>query len=48
MGVSYQHIDDYLLGKPIPKEAEERILHLHRISEHKRKDIPTPSEYVRD
>ena len=48
MGVSYQHIDDYLLGKPIPKEAEERILYLHRISEHKRKDIPTPSEYVRD
>ena len=48
MGVSYKDIDDYLLGKPIKEEAKQRILYLHKISEHKREAIPAPSEYVRD
>jgi NAD+ synthase len=48
MRVTYREIDDYLLGKEVSKEAKERIEYLHRISEHKRKDIPTPREYVRD
>ena len=48
MGVSYKDIDDYLLGKPVKEEAKQRILHLHKISEHKRNPIPAPSEYVRD
>ena len=42
MGVSYVDLDNFLLGKEISKEAKERIEHLHRISEHKRVDIPTP------
>lgn len=47
MGISYNDLDDYLLGKDISKEAKERIERLHKISEHKRSEIPTPEEYVR-
>ena len=48
MGITYKDLDDFLLGKEIDPKAKERIEYLHRISEHKRKDIPTPREYVRD
>ena len=47
MGVSYKDLDDYLLGKKIDAKVVERIEYLHRISEHKRVDIPTPEEYER-
>ena len=40
--------DAYVLGKKVNKEAEERIEYLHRISEHKRKEIPTPIAFERD
>ena len=36
LGVSYQHIDDYLEGKEVPKEAKERIEQLYLNSQHKR------------
>lgn len=36
LGVSYEHIDDYLEGKEVPKEAEERIEQLYLNSQHKR------------
>lgn len=36
LGVTYQHIDDYLEGKPVPSAAAERIEHLWRIGQHKR------------
>lgn len=42
MGVTYVELDSYLLGKEVSEEAKERIEHLHRISEHKRVEIPTP------
>ena len=48
MGVSYQDLDDFLLGKEINAKAKERIEYLHRISEHKRQPIPCPKEYERD
>ena len=48
MGVTYKDLDDFLLGKPVNKEVEERINHLHRVSEHKRCDIPTPKPYERE
>lgn len=48
MGVTYAHLDAYLLGKEIPEEAKAKIERLHRISEHKRVPIPTPEEFVRD
>ena len=47
MGVSYKDLDDFLLGKEINPKAKERIEHLHKISEHKRVDIPTPKEFKR-
>ena len=47
MGISYKDLDDFLLGKKVEKSVEERILHLHKISEHKRVDIPTPKEFKR-
>ena len=48
MGVTYQELDDYLLGKVIDQKKKERIEYLHRISEHKRVDIPTPKGFERD
>ena len=47
MGISYKDLDDFLLGKEIDPKSKERIEHLHKISEHKRKDIPTPKEFKR-
>ena len=48
LGLTYQEIDDYLLGKSIAKESEERLLRLHQISEHKRAPIACPSDYNRN
>lgn len=36
LGVSYEHIDDYLEGKKVPKQAQERIEQLYLNSRHKR------------
>jgi len=47
MGVSYKDLDDFLVGKEINPKAKERIEYLHKISEHKRVDIPTPKEFKR-
>ena len=47
MGVKYEDLDNYLLGGKVEKNVEEQIEYLHRISEHKRKDIPTPKEFKR-
>ena len=47
MGVKYEDLDNYLLGKKVEKSVEERIEHLHKISEHKRIEIPTPKEFKR-
>ena len=47
MGVKYEDLDNYLLGGKVEKSVEERIEHLHKISEHKRVQIPTPKEYKR-
>ena len=47
MGVTYEDLDNFLLGKEVNPIAKERIEYLHKISEHKRKDIPTPIEFKR-
>ena len=47
MGIKYADLDAYLLGKKVPKEVQERIEHLHKVSEHKRVEIPTPKEFKR-
>ena len=48
MGVSYKDLDDYLIGKPVSDKAKDRIEYLHRISEHKRAELPTPKPFERD
>ena len=48
MGITYKDLDDYLLGKEIPVEVRERIEYLHRISEHKRREAPSPVKFERD
>lgn len=47
MGVTYKDLDAYLLGEKIDSKVEERIEHLHKVSEHKRAEIPTPKKFVR-
>ena len=47
MGIKYEDLDNFLLGKKVDKSVEERINHLHKISEHKRIPIPTPKEFKR-
>ena len=48
MGITYQDLDDFLLGKEINEKSKQRIEYLHRISEHKRVEIPTPEAFERD
>ena len=48
MGVKYVDLDAYVLGKEINEEAQKRIAYLHKISEHKRKEIPMPIAFKRD
>ena len=47
MGIKYDDLDNFLLGKEIDPKAKERIEYLHRISEHKRNPIPKPEEFKR-
>ncbi|MBC9955334.1 ammonia-dependent NAD(+) synthetase [Leucobacter sp. cx-42] len=44
LGVSYAHIDDYLEGREVPDAAAERIEHLYRVSEHKRRMPVAPTD----
>ena len=48
MGITYQELDDFLLGKEINEKSKARIEHLHKISEHKRNPIPRPIKSERD
>lgn len=48
MGVTYEDLDNYLLGKEVPAKSKERIEYLHKISEHKRNPIPEPIPFKRD
>lgn len=47
MGIKYEDLDRFLLGGKVEKSVEQRIEHLHKISEHKRAPIPMPKEYKR-
>ena len=48
LGVSYKELDDFVLGKKVSAAARKRIQHLHKVSAHKRKKIPTPHKFERD
>lgn len=41
LGVTYDQIDDFLEGKDIEKWAEEKLIHIYKVTEHKRQPIPT-------
>ena len=47
LGVTYEHLDNFLLGQDIPLASKERIAYLHRVSKHKRVPIPQPKPYIR-
>lgn len=42
MGTTYDIIDDFLEGKPVPEKDREIIERLHRVSAHKRSLVPKP------
>lgn len=44
LGITYAHIDDYLEGKTIPADAQNRLEHLWRIGQHKRHLPPGPND----
>ena len=48
MGIKYDDLDNFLLGKEIDPKAKERIEYLHNISEHKRIPIPEPKPFNRN
>ena len=48
MGVTYDELDSFLLGGKINEDKERRILHLHKVSEHKRNPIPRPNNFERE
>ena len=47
MGITYKDLDKYIMGGKVDEEVEKRILHLHKISEHKRAATPMPKEFNR-
>ena len=48
MGIKYDDLDAYLLGKKVPADVKKRIEHLHKISAHKRTLIPRAKKFERD
>lgn len=48
MGVNYEELDNYLLGKIIDAKKVERIENLHKVSAHKRDPLPRPEKFQRD
>lgn len=43
LGVTYEHIDDYLEGRKVPDDARRRIEHLWTVGNHKRHTPPEPT-----
>ena len=48
MGIKYRDLDAFLRGEEIDPESLKRIEHLHKISAHKLKEIPTPIKFERN
>lgn len=46
--VTYQELEDYLANKEVSQKSKERIEFLHKISEHKRNIIASPTKKVSD
>ena len=41
LGVSYEQLDDFLEGRPVSNDIEERIVAIYKRTQHKRLPIPT-------
>jgi len=41
LGLTYDELDDFLEGKPVTAEVEQRIIEIYRKTQHKRLAIPT-------
>ncbi|MEH6710766.1 MAG: ammonia-dependent NAD(+) synthetase [Paraglaciecola polaris] len=41
LGMSYDNIDDFLEGRPVPQQVTERLLEIYKKTQHKRVPIPT-------
>ncbi|MGV9807632.1 ammonia-dependent NAD(+) synthetase [Micromonospora chersina] len=37
LGLAYEHIDDYLEGRPVPADVEEKLVARYRATDHKRR-----------
>jgi NAD+ synthase len=41
LGLSYDDIDDFLEGKPVPEASEKRLIEIYNKTQHKRLPIAT-------
>ena len=41
LNLTYEQIDDFLEGKPVSTEVTERLVHIYKVTQHKRQPIPT-------
>ncbi|WCP68968.1 ammonia-dependent NAD(+) synthetase [Vibrio tubiashii] len=41
LNLTYEQIDDFLEGKPVSAEVTERLVHIYKVTQHKRQPIPT-------
>ncbi|EEX94306.1 NAD synthetase [Vibrio orientalis CIP 102891 = ATCC 33934] len=41
LNLSYEQIDDFLEGKVVSQEVTDRLVHIYKITQHKRQPIPT-------
>ncbi|TFH93353.1 ammonia-dependent NAD(+) synthetase [Vibrio ouci] len=41
LNLSYEQIDDFLEGKPVSQEVIDRLVHIYKVTQHKRQPIPT-------
>ena len=39
--LTYEQIDDFLEGKPVPQQVSDRLVAIYKATQHKRQPIPT-------
>lgn len=41
LNLTYEQIDDFLEGKPVPQQVVDRLVSIYKATQHKRQPIPT-------
>ncbi|WP_159737436.1 ammonia-dependent NAD(+) synthetase [Vibrio atypicus] len=41
LSLTYEQIDDFLEGQPVAQEVSDRLVHIYKVTQHKRQPIPT-------